>query len=71
MSTPPSQSEGLSLAAVAPIVESHILVDTIEIFRPGPEILDPNTGEPGQTPTSMVYEGPGAVLFTHGQIVMS
>ncbi|WP_326634519.1 MULTISPECIES: hypothetical protein [unclassified Streptomyces] len=30
MSTPPP-SEGLSLAAVAPIVETRVLVDTVEI----------------------------------------
>ncbi|MGW3752144.1 hypothetical protein ACWD7C_25075 [Streptomyces sp. NPDC005134] len=35
MSTPPP-SAGLSLAAVVPIVETCILVDTVEILCPGP-----------------------------------
>jgi hypothetical protein len=66
MSTPPSQSGGLSLAAVAPIVETRILVDTIEIFRPGPEILDPDSGEYVPGPDTIVYQGPGAVFAVGG-----
>ncbi|OAH14276.1 DUF6093 family protein [Streptomyces jeddahensis] len=47
------------------------LTDTVRISRTaGQPVLDPVTGEPGQTPTSVVYEGPGAVLSTHGQIVL-
>lgn len=47
------------------------LTDTVRISRTaGQPVLDPTTGEPGQTPTSVVYEGPGAVLSTHGQIVL-
>lgn len=47
------------------------LISTVRISRPaGQPDLDPDTGEPGQTPTTVVYEGPGAVLSTHGQIVM-
>ncbi|MFF3493732.1 DUF6093 family protein [Streptomyces sp. NPDC002795] len=48
------------------------LVDTVRITRTaGQAALDPDTGEPGKTPTTVVYEGPGAVLSTHGQIVMA
>lgn len=63
MTTP---AEGLTLDAVAPIVESRILVDTIQIFRPGPEVLNPDTGvyEPG--PDVIVYEGFGAVFGAGG-----
>lgn len=47
------------------------LTDTVRISRTaGQPVLDPLTGEPGQTPTSVVYEGAGAVLSTHGQIVL-
>lgn len=65
MSTPPP-SEGLSLAAIAPIVETRILVDTVQIFRPGPQVLNPDTGvyEPG--PDVIVYEGSGAVFSAGG-----
>lgn len=46
------------------------LTDTVRISRTaGQPVLDPVTGEPGQTPTMVVYEGAGAVLSTHGQIV--
>ncbi|MFF3493731.1 DUF6093 family protein [Streptomyces sp. NPDC002795] len=58
--------EGLSLDAVAPIVESRILVDTIEIFRPGPEVLDPDTGEYKPGPDFIVYRGSGAVFGAGG-----
>lgn len=47
------------------------LTDTMRIFRTaGQPVLDPVTGEPGPAPTTVVYEGPGAVLSTHGQIVL-
>ncbi|WP_327421131.1 DUF6093 family protein [Streptomyces sp. NBC_01230] len=72
MSTPPAPSEGLTLAAVAPIVETRILVDTVEIFRPGPQILNPDTGvyEPG--PDTIVYTGSGAIFSQGGPgLVMS
>ncbi|MFF3406695.1 DUF6093 family protein [Streptomyces sp. NPDC002742] len=65
MSTPPP-SEGLTLAPVATIVETRILVDTVEIFRPGPQILNPDTGvyEPG--PDIVLYQGSGAVFSQGG-----
>jgi hypothetical protein len=56
MSTP-TPSEGLTLAAVAPIVDTRILVDTAEIFRPGPEVLDPDTGEYVPGPDTIMYQG--------------
>ncbi len=59
-------SEGLSLAAVAPIVETRILVDTIQIFRPGPEVLNPDTGEYEPGPDVIVCEGAGAVFGAGG-----
>ncbi|MEU1371106.1 DUF6093 family protein [Streptomyces sp. NPDC005803] len=47
------------------------LTDTVRISRTaGQPALAPVTGEPGQTPTTVVYDGPGAVLSTHGQIVL-
>ncbi|MGW4047815.1 DUF6093 family protein [Streptomyces sp. NPDC004721] len=49
-----------------------LMTDTVRVFRTaGQPELDPVTGEPGATPTSVVYEGPGAVLSSHGQIVVS
>ncbi|MEU1600714.1 hypothetical protein ABZ468_50305 [Streptomyces sp. NPDC005708] len=36
-------SSPISLAALAPIM-SRIMVDTVEIFRPAPEVLDPDSG---------------------------
>jgi hypothetical protein len=65
MSTP-RPPEGLTLAAVATIVETRILVDTVEIFRPGPQILNPDTGvyEPG--PDLVLYQGTGAVFSQGG-----
>lgn len=65
MSTPPP-SEGLSLAAVAPIVETRILVDTVEIFRPGEPVLDPDSGEYHPGPDQILYTGPGAIFASGG-----
>jgi hypothetical protein len=49
-----------------------LLTDTVRISRTaGQPALDPVTGEPGETPTSVVYEGAGAVLSSHGQIVVA
>ncbi|MFB7571838.1 DUF6093 family protein [Streptomyces sp. NPDC056165] len=49
-----------------------LMTDTVRVSRTaGQPVLDPVTGEPGETPTSVVYEGPGAVLSSHGQIVVS
>ncbi|MEU1371108.1 DUF6093 family protein [Streptomyces sp. NPDC005803] len=61
MSTPPP-SEGLSLVAVAPIVETRILVDTVEIFRPGEPVLDPDSGEYHPGPDQIIYTGSGAIF---------
>lgn len=49
-----------------------LLTDTVRISRTaGQPVLNPVTGEPGETPTSVVYEGAGAVLSSHGQIVVA
>ncbi|MET9412115.1 DUF6093 family protein [Streptomyces sp. NPDC002935] len=49
-----------------------LLTDTVRISRTaGQPVLDPDSGEPGETPTSVVYEGAGAVLSSHGQIVVA
>ncbi|MFD3456823.1 DUF6093 family protein [Streptomyces sp. NPDC058691] len=61
---------GLDIAQAKADLEA-LLTDTVRISRTaGQPVLDPETGEPGHTPTSTVYEGPGAVLSTHGQIVL-
>ncbi|WP_330481155.1 hypothetical protein [Streptomyces sp. NBC_00724] len=65
MSTPPP-SEGLSLAAVAPIVETRILVDTVERFRPGEPVLDPDSGEYHPGPGQILYTEPGAIFASGG-----
>ncbi|MDT0465135.1 hypothetical protein [Streptomyces gibsoniae] len=36
-------SSPISLAALGPVMK-RIMVDTVQIFRPGPEVLDPDTG---------------------------
>jgi hypothetical protein len=64
--TTPAPAEGLSLAAVAPIVESRILVDTVQIFRPGPEVLDPDSGEYVPGPDTILYDGNGAIFASGG-----
>jgi hypothetical protein len=48
------------------MIESRILVDTVEIFRPGPPVLEEASGEyvPGQD--TIVYHGQGAVFSTGG-----
>ncbi|MET8956713.1 DUF6093 family protein [Streptomyces sp. NPDC004129] len=49
-----------------------LMTDTVRVSRTAAQpALDPVTGEPGETPTSIVYEGPGAVLSSHGQIVVA
>ncbi|MCX4858333.1 DUF6093 family protein [Streptomyces canus] len=54
----------ISLAALAPVMK-RIMVDTVQIFRPGPQVLNEDTGvyEPG--PDVILWEGLGAV-FTAG-----
>ncbi|MFF2206247.1 DUF6093 family protein [Streptomyces sp. NPDC058145] len=44
---------------------SRIMVDTVEIFRPGPEVLDPDSGVyiPGP---DIIYSGLGAVFSAGG-----
>jgi hypothetical protein len=51
----------ISLAALAPVMK-RIPVDTGQIFRPGPQVLNEDTGvyEPG--PDVILREGPGAVF---------
>lgn len=49
-----------------------LLTDTVKVSRTaGQPVLDPVTGEPGETPTVVVYEGPGAVLSSHGQLLVA
>ncbi|MFC7219669.1 DUF6093 family protein [Streptomyces polyrhachis] len=64
--TTPTPSAGLSLAAVAPIVETRILVDTVQTYRPGPPVLDPASGEYVPGPDTITYEGAGAVFGAGG-----
>jgi hypothetical protein len=59
------------LAAAQADLEAR-LVDTIRVTRvTGQPDLDPHTGLPGETPTDLIYEGDGALLSTHGQIVFA
>ncbi|MFD5064547.1 DUF6093 family protein [Streptomyces sp. NPDC058394] len=60
----------MDLAQARAALEAQ-LTDTVRISRTaGQPELDPETGEPGQTPTRVLYE-PGAALSTHGQIVLA
>ncbi len=61
MTTPSSPSStGLPLDGVAAIVERALLADKVRIFGPGPQILDPETGQYHPGPDVVAYEGPGA-----------
>ncbi|MET7495135.1 hypothetical protein ABZV61_28985 [Streptomyces sp900116325] len=60
MSVPPP-SEGRSLTAIAAIVETRILVDTVEISALGESVLDPDTGD---------HPGPDQILCT-GAVVFA
>ncbi|MFC1415436.1 DUF6093 family protein [Streptacidiphilus cavernicola] len=59
-------AEGLTLGAVSDIVKSKVLVDTVQIFQPGPEVLDPDSGEYVPGPDTVIYEGPGAIFAQGG-----
>jgi hypothetical protein len=59
-------SGGLALGAVSAIVKDKVLVDTVQIFRAGPQILDPDSGEYQPGPDTILYEGPGAVFAAGG-----
>ncbi|MFC7219668.1 DUF6093 family protein [Streptomyces polyrhachis] len=49
-----------------------LLTDIVRVTRATVQPrLDPHTGEPEPTPIQVVYEGPGAVLSTHGQIAFA
>ncbi|MCX4431421.1 DUF6093 family protein [Streptomyces mirabilis] len=64
-------SNPISLAALAPVM-ARIMVDTVQIFRPGPQVLNEDTGvyEPG--PDVIAWEGMGAVFSAGGPgMVMS
>ncbi|MEH0576806.1 MULTISPECIES: DUF6093 family protein [Streptomyces] len=64
-------SSPISLAALEPVLK-RILVDTVQMFRPGPQVLNEDTGvyEPG--PDVIVWEGLGAVFAVGGPgMVMS
>ncbi|GAA0695093.1 hypothetical protein GCM10010193_57270 [Kitasatospora atroaurantiaca] len=62
MSTPTDTSaqSGILPNSVIALVERKLLTDTVRIFRPGPMVLDPTTGQYVPGPDVIVYEGPGA-----------
>ncbi|MFI5799064.1 DUF6093 family protein [Streptomyces sp. NPDC051677] len=62
-------SSPISLAALEPVLK-RILVDTVQMFRPGPQVLNEDTGvyEPG--PDVIVWEGLGAVFAAGGPGMM-
>ncbi|MFE2578869.1 DUF6093 family protein [Streptomyces sp. NPDC059378] len=55
----------ISLAALRPVV-NRILVDTVQIFRPGTPILNEETGEYEPGPDVILYQGVGAVFSQGG-----
>lgn len=64
-------SSPISLAALAPVMK-RIMVDTVQIFRPGPQVLNDDTGEYEPGPDVIVWEGVGAVFAAGGPgMVMS
>ncbi|MDT0469952.1 DUF6093 family protein [Streptomyces gibsoniae] len=54
-------SSAISPASLAPVL-SRIMVDIVQVFRPGPEVLDPDTGVYAPVPDIVVYEGLGALF---------
>ncbi len=61
MTTPtPLPSSGLFLGGIVGIVERTLLSDEVQIYGPGPEIFDPETGQYHPGPDVVMYEGPGA-----------
>ncbi|MEW2257951.1 DUF6093 family protein [Streptomyces sp. NPDC047869] len=64
-------SSPISLAAIAPVMK-RIMVNTVQIFRPGPQVLSEDTGEYVAGPDVVVWEGSGAVFAADGPgMVMS
>jgi hypothetical protein len=59
-------TEGLTLGAVSDIVKTRILVDKVQIFQPGPEVLDPDSGEYVPGPDTIIFDGDGAVFALGG-----
>ncbi|WP_329127308.1 DUF6093 family protein [Streptomyces sp. NBC_01465] len=53
---------GLPLESARRVVEQRVLTDAVKIFIPG--VFDPDTFE--QTPDTIIWEGPGAILPDHG-----
>ncbi|MGW4435148.1 DUF6093 family protein [Streptomyces sp. NPDC004596] len=58
-------SSPIALAAIAPVMK-RIMVDTVQIFRPGPQVLNEDTGEYVAGPDVVVREGSGAVFAAGG-----
>ncbi|WP_149038074.1 DUF6093 family protein [Kitasatospora sp. MBT63] len=58
--TPPTATSSILPASVAAVVERKLLIETVRIYRPGPMVLDPATGQYVPGPDVTVYEGPGA-----------
>ncbi|MER6918854.1 DUF6093 family protein [Streptomyces spiralis] len=64
-------SSPISLAALEPVLK-RILVDTVQMFRPGPQVLNEDTGEYDPGPDVILWEGLGAVFSAGGPgMVMS
>ncbi|WP_344462353.1 DUF6093 family protein [Kitasatospora kazusensis] len=58
--TTPTPASGLRLDGVTALVERKLLEDVIRIYRPGPQVLDPATGQLEPGPDLVVWSGPGA-----------
>ncbi|MEV7123978.1 DUF6093 family protein [Kitasatospora griseola] len=64
---PLTPEQPADLETVRQVLETTVMVDQVRIARPtGTPVLDPDTGLVGPTPTTTVWEGPGAVLSAHG-----
>ncbi|MFE2346121.1 DUF6093 family protein [Kitasatospora cineracea] len=60
MTTPsPATSTGTPEAGIIATVERMLLTETVRIAAPGPQVLDPDTGQYVPGPAVIVYEGPG------------
>ena len=52
--------EGLVPDSVTALVERKLLTDTVRIYRAGPPVLNPSTGQMEPGPDTVIWEGPGA-----------
>jgi hypothetical protein len=58
-----------ALLAAGRAAHEQLMVDTIRLERPAPDVYDPVTGDTGEGPAQVLYSGPARVkpLIAHSQ----